>query len=167
VSRIDAAAKRECVAAFNDGTSAARVTVKTSSPSSAWTALLGTAPQPSGADGSLTLDVPATGTTLLRANAELPSAAPPRPTLRAARDDLSSLLRLTAAVPGTAPVSVAFGVRRANGSWKRLAIDDSPPYRAFVTPGSYRKNEQVSFIAVVRSLDGRTAVSKVVKGEPR
>jgi glycosidase len=164
VSRIDAAAKREYVAVFNDGTSAARVTVPTSTPSSTWTALLGTAPQ---GKGTPTVDVPPLGTMLLRADADLPVAAPAAPTLRLGPDDLSTLLRLTATVKGLSPVSVTFGVRRARGGWQRIAVDDTPPYRAFVEPGAFRKKEKVSFIAVVRSLDGRTAVSKVVKGEPR
>jgi hypothetical protein len=142
---------------FNDGTSAARVTVPTSTPNTTWTALLGSAPSGS------TVDVPALGTVLLRANAQIPVAAPTAPALRFGRDDLSSLYRLTAVVKGGAPVSVAFGYRSAGGAWRRIAIDDTPPYRAFVEPQQLRRRERVQFVAVVRSLDGRTAVSQVVR----
>jgi hypothetical protein len=60
-------------------------------------------------------------------------------------------------------VSVAFAVRRAGAKrWTRLAVDDSPPYRAFLDPARYRRGERVHLVAVARSLDGRMAVSNVV-----
>jgi hypothetical protein len=66
-------------------------------------------------------------------------------------------------VPSQAqPVSVAFAVRRATGGWRRLAVDDSPPYRAFLDPKSYRRKETVHLVAIARALDGTTAVSAVV-----
>ena len=101
---------------------------------------------------------------LLRADGTIPTAAPPAPTLTAGADDLTELLRLRAVVRGTAPVSVAFAVRRASGgAWKRLAIDDTPPYRAFLARGAYPRGTKLQALAVARSLDGRTAASKVVR----
>jgi hypothetical protein len=44
----------------------------------------------------------------------------------------------------------------------RAPADDSPPYRAFLDPRRFRRNEAVHLVAIARSLDGRTAVSKVV-----
>jgi len=69
--------------------------------------------------------------------------------------------RVSATVAGSAPVSVGFGVRRPNGKWTRLATDDTPPYRAFVDPAKYRRNEKLDLVAVVRALDGSTATSKI------
>jgi hypothetical protein len=71
--------------------------------------------------------------------------------------------RLSATVPaGSAPLSVTFAVRRQGSStWQRLAVDDSPPYRAFLEAGRYRRGERLQLAAVARSLDGRTAVSAV------
>jgi hypothetical protein len=160
VSRIDAAAKREYVVAFNSGTTAATVTVTTSTPNATWSPLLGSVAPVSGENGSLTFDVPALSALLLRAGSDLASETP-QPTVRVAGDDLSNMWRVSAAVTGNAPVSVGFGVRRANGKWTRLAADDSPPYRAFVDPAKYRKNEKVELVAVARGLDGTTATSKV------
>ena len=86
-----------------------------------------------------------------------------KPKLTVAGDPLSSLWTASATVPGTAPASVAFAVRRAgSGAWTRLDVDDSPPYRAFLDPAKFRKNEQVSLVAIARGLDGSTAVSAVV-----
>jgi glycosidase len=169
VSRIDAAARREYVAAFNSGTSAASVSVRVSTPSSAWTALLGTTGVPrSGDDGSLTVEVPATGAVLLRADSDLPIGDPPRPTLRTARDDVAPpLWRLTATVPGSAAVTVAFAVKGKKGVWQRLGTDDSPPYRAFLDPRRFARKARVGLVAIVRGLDGRIAVSKVKTLVPR
>ena len=59
-------------------------------------------------------------------------------------------------------MSVAFAVRRAAGGWQRLAVDDSPPYRALLDPARFRRNESVHVVAVARALDGRLALSRVV-----
>jgi glycosidase len=163
VSRIDAAARREYVVAFNAGTTAARLSLPTATPSSSWTALLGAGPATSTAAGTLSLVVPPLSTVVLEADSQIPAAAPPRPALRVGRDDLTPMWRLSASVPaGTAPLSVTFGVRRqGSSSWQRLAVDDSPPYRAFLQAGRYRRGERLQLAAVARSLDGRTAVSAV------
>jgi hypothetical protein len=163
VSRIDSAAKREYVAAFNAGTTATSVTVTTSTAGAAWSPLLGTTATPvSGTTGVLTFDVPALSAVLLRAGADLPAAPAQAPVVKVAGDDLSNMWRVSATVAGSSPVSVGFGVRRGNGKWTRLAVDDTPPYRAFVDPAKYRRNEKVELVAVVRALDGSTATSKVV-----
>jgi hypothetical protein len=55
-------------------------------------------------------------------------------------------------------------VRRAGSpAWIRLDVDDSPPYRAFLDPAKFKKNEQVSLVAVARGPDGSTAVSGVIR----
>jgi hypothetical protein len=167
VSRIDAAAKREYVVAFNAGTTPASVTVTTSTPGSAWAPLLGAATPLSSANGTLTFDVPALSAMLLRAGTDLVTPTPAVPTLSVAGDDLSNMWRLSVMVPDGSAVSVGFGIHRAKGMWTRLAADDSPPYRAFVDPTKYRKNEKVELVAVVRGLDGATAVSKVVSFKVR
>jgi glycosidase len=159
-SRIDAAARREYVAAFNSGTTTARVVVPTSTPSAAWTGLLGV-DSSTNAAGGLVLSIPPTGALLLRANTDLPAVRPAAPKLKVSADDLTELERVTA-TSSAKTVSVAFAVRRATGGWRRLAADDSPPYRAFLDPKSYRRKETVHLVAIARALDGTTAVSAVV-----
>ena len=167
VSRIDAAARREYVAAFNAGTAPARLTVQTATPGATWTPLLGTDARPTGtASGAVTLELPALGAVLLRADADLPVAAPSAPRLTVARDDLSDLWRLTAS-PAPAGASVTFAVKRGRAAWRRLAADDSPQFRAFLDPAPYRRGERVQLVAIARSLDGRTAVSPVVPCVPK
>ena len=164
VSRIDATARREYLAVFDNGPAPARLTVTTATPSSAWTSLLGDGgPLSSDTSGRVVVTVPAAGALLLEANAQIPVSPPAPPKLVVRGDDLSNLWAATATVPGRAPVTVAFVVQRAGSStWTRLAVDDSPPYRAFLDPARFRKDEHVRIVAIVRGLDGSTAVSPVV-----
>jgi len=163
VSRVDEAGRREYLELFNNGAAPAAATVTTATPSSTWTTLLGgAAGVTSDAAGTLTVQVPAVGAVLLRADAQIPVAPVSKPTLAVAGDPLSSLWAVSAAVPGRAPVTVAFAVRRAGSStWRRLDVDDSPPYRAFLDPARFGKNERVSLVAIVRGLDGSVAASAV------
>ena len=163
VSRIDVAARREYVAAFNGGTAGARVTVATATPSSRWSLLFGAAsPGTSGGNGSLELTVPPLSAVLVAADTAIPSAGRRTPSLRVVADDFSDFWLPTATVAGGAPVSVAFAVRRARGGWQRLAADDSPPYRAVLDPRKFRRNERVYLVAVARTLDAGVAASRVV-----
>ena len=161
VSRIDPATRHELVAAFNNGTADAAATVQTAT-ASAWTTLLGpAASRVSDAAGKLTLTVPATSALLLSADGEVVAAPPSPPKLTVVGDTLSNLWAASATVSGTAPVSVAFAVRRGS-TWQRLAVDTSPPFRAFLDPAKFHKNERVDVVAIARGLDGSTAVSAVV-----
>jgi hypothetical protein len=121
----------------------------------------------SDASGRLALDVPGLSVVLLRANGDIPAAAPTAPALKVAADSLSDYW--FASVPAPArPVSVSFAVRRAGAkSWQRLAVDDSPPYRALINPKAYKRREQIYVVAIVRALDGSTAASRVVTSTPR
>ena len=165
VSRIDPVTRHEVLAVFNNTTDSASVRVTTATPSSSWSQLHG-APVPfaqpsSDASGAITVPVDGLNAVLLVADAEIPASAPPTPKLVVRGDALSSLWAATASVTGTAPVSVAFAVDRG-GSWQRLAVDTSPPYRAFLDPSRFKRNERVRLVAIARSLDGRTAASAVV-----
>lgn len=160
VSRIDAVARREYVAAFNGGTATARVSVQTSTPSSSWTGLLGGRSR-TNASGALVLSIPPQGAVLLRAEAQIPAARAAAPAISVAADDLTEFRRVTAK-PGSSTASVTFAVKRARSGWRRLAADDSPPYRGFLDPAAYRKGETVHVVAISRALDGSIAVSPVV-----
>lgn len=168
VSRIDSAGRREYLALFNAGASPARLTFATATPQAEWTRLLGTTTAASSTrSGSLTLTIPAYSGALLQATRQIPAARPLRPALSVARDSFSDLVRVSA-MAGARPVSVAFAVRRANAArWTRIAADDSPPYRTFLDPAKFRRGERVHVVAIARSLDGRTAVSRVLALVPR
>jgi len=163
VSRIDFSSRQELVAAFNSNASPAQITISTATPSTGWTALLGSGTASSDAAGKLTLTVPGVSAVLLQADAPIPVEKPAAPKIAVAADPLSNLWQVSASVAGSQPVSVAFAVRRAGArGWQRLDVDDSPPYRGFVDPARFDKNERVHLVAIARSLDGKTSVSRVV-----
>jgi glycosidase len=155
VSRLDLTTGREAVVAFNNGAKAATVTVPTATPNAAWSLAFGTG----AVGGNLTLTIPPVSAVVAVPSAAMPKAPPTKPKLTGKADDLTAYFRLTA--PGTAPASVAFAIRRRGGTWRRVAIDDSAPYRAFLAPGRFGKGEKIDGVAVTRGLDGTVAVSKV------
>ncbi|MGZ8783145.1 MAG: alpha-amylase family glycosyl hydrolase [Gaiellaceae bacterium] len=167
ISRFEAQSRREYVAAVNAGTSAARITIRTATPGSSWTPLLGTATPSTNTAGDLVLNVPPLATVLLRAERLILVAKPVPPTLRPVADDLTELLRLDAVPGGSRTVSVSFAVKRARTGWRRVGADDSFPYRAFLDPRDYRRGEALHVVAIARSLDGALAVSPVRRVVPR
>jgi hypothetical protein len=165
VSRFDASARREYLAAFNAGTTAQRATFATATDSS-WTPLLGaSAPVLSTSGGRVTLSVPPLTAMLYRADGP-PRPSSGRPVIAAGSDDLSGLVRVGASGM-SGPRSVAFAVKRAGRPWQRLGVDDSPPYRVFLDPRRYRRGETVHLVAVARDLEGKIAVSPVLAAKIR
>ena len=164
VSRIDQADWREYLAFFNSGTTAATVSVPSSTPSAAWTPLLGAEIGKSNAAGSVSVTIPALSSLLLKAGTQLAGTAA-APKVRIARDQLSDLWQLSAS--SAAPVSMSFAVHRASGAWTRVGVDDSPPYRAFLNGLSFKRKEKVYVVAIARGLDGATALSPVASFTPR
>jgi glycosidase len=162
VSRLGLATGREIVVAFNNGAQAATVTISPATPSTTWSVVFGGG----SASGNLTLTIPPVSGIVAVPTASLPKSGPGKPALSAVPDELSDYVTLTAKVPG-APASVWFAIRRKGGAWQKLAVDDSAPYRGFVSPGAFKKRERVDGVAVARGLDGSVAVSSVVTFTPR
>ena len=162
VSRIDAAAKREYVAAFNSGDASTQVTLDTATPSASWTALLGGSSVASTRDGRLSLQLPPLTARLFRADVDLPDRASAPVVVRVSSDEISELWSVSASSART-PESVTFAVRSAGASrWRRLASDDSPPLRAFLDPADFRLGEVVHLVAVARWRNGSVTTSPVV-----
>ena len=135
VSRFDLGARREYVTAFNAGTARASVTVQTATPGAGWDTLVGAAQAVrSTAAGRLTLSLAPLEAAVLRAQADLPARAPVRPALVVRADELTNLVQARATVATREPVSVAFAVKRGGGAWRRIAADQSPPFRGFLDP---------------------------------
>jgi glycosidase len=162
VSRLDLASGREVVTAFNNGTTPATVSVPTSSPNATWSIVFGTG----SASANLKLTIPPVSAVVAVPSTTLPKAAPPKPALTAGADDLTAYFRLGVKGLGSSVVSVAFAIRRHGGAWQRIAIDDSAPYRAFLTPTRFKKHEKVEGVAVARGLDGTISMSQIASFVP-
>ena len=157
VSRVDASTGHEVVVAFNNGDTAATVTVPTATPGASWSIAFG-----SGAvSGDLRLTIPPVAALVAVPSTAMPQTQPGKPSLTARPDALTDYVALTARVPGE-PVSVWFAIRRKGGAWQKVAVDDSAPYRAFVAPAAFAKRERVDAVAVARGVGGQIAVSPVV-----
>jgi hypothetical protein len=166
VSRVDLRARREVVLAFNNTTTPRRVTVNPLTRNTTWTASLGNPPE--AGDGTrLRLTVPPLGATVLAADKRVLDAEPPTPRLAFGDDDLTELKRVRARVDGRAPVTVAFAIRRKGGDWARLAVDDAPPFRAYLDPRAFVRGERLEVVAIARNLAGQTALSPVLTVVPR
>ena len=156
------------MAAFNAGTTRATVTVTTATPEKEWEVLLGPAQSLlSSPAGRLTLSVPPLETVLVRARAAVPVRAPVRPSLVVRADELTNLVQARATVASLEPVSVAFALKRAGGTWRRIAADGSPPYRGFLEPRQFRRGERVHVVAIARWPDGTATLSPLVAAVPR
>jgi hypothetical protein len=162
ISRLDLATGHEVITAFNNGTTAATVTVPTSSPNATWSVVFGTG----SASGNLKLTIPPVSAVVAVPSTLIPKAAPPKPALTAGADDLTAYYRLGVKGLGSSVVSVAFAIRRGGGAWQRVAIDDSAPYRAFLNPTGFKRHEKVSGVAVARGLDGTIAMSQIASFVP-
>ena len=147
VSRIDLAARRETVVAFNNGDAPATVTVPTATGS------------------PLTIAIQPVSAQVVTPAAQIPAQPPGPPSLTAASDSLTSFYRLAATVPG-GPVSVAFAIRRHGGAWQRVAVDDSAPYHAYLEPGRFARRERIDAVAVARGTDGTVRTSAIASVVP-
>jgi hypothetical protein len=94
-----------------------------------------------------------------------PAGGAVRVALTAKPDQLTTYEALAATVP-TTTASVAFAIRRGGGPWRRVAVDDSAPYRAFLAPGGFRRHERVQAVAVARTGDGTISISPVLTFTP-
>jgi hypothetical protein len=72
-------------------------------------------------------------------------------------------VRVSASAASPDPLSVTFAVRRSGSrSWRRIAIDDGAPYRAFLDPLRYKRGERVYLVGVARASDGSVSTSPVL-----
>lgn len=153
-SRVDGQTRREYVVAFNSGSSPATVSFATATPAALWSDLFGEDSATTDASGVMQLTIPAYGTKVLRANADLPPAPSPSIAMKVTKDLAFGAYRLAASVPGADPASVTFLMRRAGGSWQTIGTDDARPFRAFVSPERVGRNARVQVAAVVTSTSG-------------
>jgi Domain of unknown function (DUF3459) len=154
VQRVDIATGQSVVVAFNNGDASASAPVAVTGQ-----VVFGTG---STANGRVMLP-PVSA--LVVAQPPLAAGAKTAVKLSTRPDDLTAYYALTAAA-GTQPASVTFAVRRRGGAWRRVAVDDSSPYRAFLDPARFKKHEKVEGVAVARGVGGTVSVSQIATFSP-
>ena len=165
-SRIDATNRREYLVAFNSGEKAKTVTVQTSTPTSAFSFLLGSGKATSGSDGKITITVPAQGTLVLKATKNLPVVTTaPKVYLSTALFSSGQSITLTAAVKGVDPGSVTWVAKAANGAWETIGTDDSADFGMTWDYNQDRQTplvagDQLDIVAVYRTSSGGLSLSR-------
>jgi glycosidase len=160
VRRTDLSSGKTAVVAFNNGATTARASGLATGVGGAWKVVFGT-----GSFDGAAVTVPPVSALAAVTDAE-PAGGQIAVRVTAQPDPLTTYEALTAALP-TTTASVAFAIRRATGDWQRVAIDDSAPYRAFLSPGRFERHERVQAVAVARTADGTVSLSPVVTFTPR
>ncbi|PRY25708.1 pullulanase-type alpha-1,6-glucosidase [Pseudosporangium ferrugineum] len=160
-SRIDRAKRQEYVIAVNNATTAQTVTVETWTPGSPFQGIYGGAGGlTSGADGKLTITVPALSAVAYRAGRAIPppAAAPGvRITSPEAGAFVPTRTELTAAVTGDPLATVRFEAKVGDGQWRTLGTADTAPYRVYHDLTGLAGATPVTYRATVRDSKGRTA----------
>lgn len=166
-SRIDATARREYVVVANAADTPAKVSVTTSTPSTAFAAVFGAkATVKSSAKGALTLTVPARTLVVFRAGGALPATtAAPTLAVAAARDSELKAPVLTAeGTIGSDPVTVTFAARTcATCAWQALGSDDAAPFRMVLPSGAWAGGDSLEVVAISRTSDGKTAAGGIAR----
>ena len=158
ISRFDMADQREYVTLFNNSTEVRTLEFATSTPSTKFVAVWGDVVTVStDADGFASVEIPPLSAAILRADSKFPIAKL-APVVTAGPDDFSELW-LLGAETSESPQEVSFLIDDGRG-WRRLAVDDSYPYRAFVDPDSLAAGATSRIVAVSRFADGT-----VVRGD--
>ncbi len=149
----------EYVVALNSGTSARTVTVPTGSPSTGFQRIYpATGSAATGSTRGLSVEVPALGAVVLRADKAQPvpsSGASVRLTPPPAGAEVVGPTEIGATVTGSVFGEVTFAARAVGQSdWTVLGTDDAAPYRVYADLASFGKGTKVELRAVARDLGG-------------
>jgi glycosidase len=187
-SRIDRDERIEYVVAFNNSEATATAAIPTYSPANATYQLISGPAQPkqgvaatvrTGANGALTLKVPALGFVIYRAKDRVPaSAAAPDIEITSLDDgalvslptqvmdghDVDQRIEVRADLDAEVMAEVTFAVRVGDGPYVPIGTDDNAPYRVFYDADQLRGHEDtpLSFRAIVNDLSGHIASDEVL-----
>ncbi|MFM7047670.1 MAG: alpha-amylase family glycosyl hydrolase [Actinomycetota bacterium] len=160
ISRFDLQSQIEFLTLFNNSNEAVTFTVPTSSAGATFDAVWGdVSPATANAEGDVTLTVPPLSAAVLRANGRFTSEKK-APVVTMAVDDFSDLWLMSAETSGS-PQEVSFMVDDGTG-WRRIAVDDSAPYRGFMAADAIAPGASVRVVAVSRFADGTLRRSTVL-----
>ncbi|GIF08130.1 pullulanase-type alpha-1,6-glucosidase [Actinoplanes siamensis] len=172
VSRTDRAKRTEYVVAANNATTTQTVSFATSSPGATFTGVYGGSSRTTaGADGRITITVPALSSIVLRSGAPVPApAAAPTVTITKPAPGASVATRteLTAETTGDPLATVTFAAQVGNGPWQPIGTADRAPYRVYHDLDGLAGRTAVRYKAVVRDGRGRlaSATTGITVGTP-
>jgi glycosidase len=160
ISRFDMQSSREYLVLFNNSPDSVTMRVPTSSPTTQFETVWGKVSSArSDAAGDVSVVVPGLSAALLRAATSF-VVATSAPVLTVGEDDFSDLWKLEAETSAS-PQEVSFLIDDGSG-WRRLAVDDSAPYRGFMSRADIPSGSTVRMVAVSRFTDGTVLRSTIV-----
>jgi pullulanase-type alpha-1,6-glucosidase len=171
-SRIDREEQVEYVVALNNATSDQQATFATYSPDATWTAVYPAtkAALRSSPTGAITVDVPALGLVIYKADAAIPaSAAAPNVafTKPAAGGEIFGRAEVAVALDADQLAEVTFAVKVGSGEWEVIGVDTNAPYRVFYDVSALPVGTSLSFRAIANDLKDhlKSATVSAVVGE--
>jgi pullulanase-type alpha-1,6-glucosidase len=163
-SRIDATEQVEYVVALNNAESPAGATFTTDTSNATWTAVwpAAGAPLTSGADGSLTVEVPALGFVVYRADTTIDQPG----TTSIAMAGPAAGSEVVGRVPVGASTSggygeVTFAASIDGAPYEVLGVDDNAPYRVYHDVSGLAAGTTVTYKAIVKNANGHLASDRV------
>ncbi|MFC7550131.1 pullulanase-type alpha-1,6-glucosidase [Plantactinospora sp. GCM10030261] len=163
-SRIDPKQRVEYLAAVNNAGTEQRVTVDTWSPGGTFTGIHGGAgTATAGADGKLTLTVPAMSAVVLKAGGPIPlPAGKPGITITDPAPDgvVAGRAAVTARVTGDPLATVTVAARVGRGPWTLLGQAPHAPYVVHHDLTGLPAGTRIDYKAVARDGRGRTATAR-------
>ncbi|MGD8586585.1 MAG: alpha-amylase family glycosyl hydrolase, partial [Chloroflexota bacterium] len=172
-SRIERNEKVEYVLAFNNAASPKSAVLTTFTPATTFSAVYpaGNPALTTDGDGQMTVDVPALGFVIYRADAPLPASdAAPTPTftLPAAGAEVFGQFEAAVSLSEDSFTEVTFAVKVNDGDYEILGTDTNAPYRVFYDPSDLSVGTALTFRAITNDLFGHldsATVSVVVGAE--
>ncbi len=144
----------EYVVAVNSATTAKTVAVSTSTPGASWSNVYG-----NGSFDGASLTVAAQSSVVFKADRPIPASGAPAVTLEVAAQSATQAV-VTANVTGDPTATVTFAAQVGEGPWKVLGTATSAPYRIHHDLTDLAGRTKVTYKAVVRDRQGRTASAK-------
>lgn len=163
-SKFDSVDRHEFVLVANAGAKAARTTVKTSTPSSVFRAVLGKSVATASPSGGLTVTVPARSMLIMRADAVLPAttSAPALPVSAALVREVGGPVLTAGPTDTTDPITVTFIARScATCTWTALGSDDAAPFQFVLPSSAWAGGDYLDVAAISRTSDGKAAVGAI------
>lgn len=160
ISRFDMSSQIEYLTLFNNSLDDVTLDVPTSSPNAKFNRVWGeTQDARASATGNVSVTIPPLSASVLRADSKF-ALEKLAPNVSVGEDDFSELW-LISAETSSSPQEVSFLIDDGSG-WRRLSVDDSAPYRGFVSREVLADGASVRVAAVSRFADGTLSRSTVI-----
>ncbi len=165
-SRVEREEKVECIVAVNNAEEPKSATFDTFSPETEFVPIYGEGDSvETDADGSITIEAPALGAVVYRAEEAMPeSEEAPEVEIASPEDggSASGRVEVEAELSTEQFAEVTFALKEGDGEFVPVGTDDNAPYRIFFDTSGLEPGVEIEIKAVAADLDGHTISSAPV-----